>query len=115
LGFARAHIVYEGKLPVQLETHLAFPVGTTENDRNVWMHGLDPGGQCEGRDVLFQGGCETDDGILMPLHGGHAMVKEVRRKRANSEDATDLRLAELPGVTKHFLDVTALRRRALAI
>ena len=36
---------------MQLETHLTFPVGTSEHDRNIWMGGLNPAASA--RDAMF--------------------------------------------------------------
>ncbi len=115
LCLAGAGVVHEWKLPVQLQAHVPFPVGPAEDDRDLGVRGLDPPGQRQRCDILFESGGETHDGAVAPGHQGHAVVEVVRGQGPDSEDAADVVLPKPPRLPEHLLHVALIDHRPVPI
>ena len=99
----------ERVLPQERDAHRLLPVRPAEGDGQVRMLLLDPRGERERRDVLLEDRREPDEGLLLPVDGGQAVVQERLDLRTGPPEPRDVQLRLAPGLHEHVVDVLRVR------
>src|SRR5258706_15676334 len=100
---------------MQLKSHFAFPVCSAEADAKLWKSRLQLLGKGKRREVLFKSGCETDESVVLPGNGCHAVIQKVTSACANTQDPLNVGRRDAPRSYQNLIDIALVVRGTFAV